>query len=202
MKNGETEKYSFTTAFIETLKELKSLFEDNKVNFAILGGLAAGAWGKSRATDDIDLVVQISREKFDAMTSALKKNKYNIRVSGPANPPDLFEITTKKNDMPIRVDIMLANIPYQEEALKRKVWLKIFDIELPFVSAEDLVIHKLISKRPVDIYDIENIFKFNFKNLDLDYMKKWAREWNVEDLLDEFIRKYSSKSPESPDKLT
>lgn len=191
MKNGETGKDSFTIFFIETLKELKSLFDNNRVNYAILGGLAAGAWGRSRATDDIDFVLQISGDKLDALIHALKKNNYSIRFVGQTNPPDLFEITRKKNDMKIRIDIMLSNISYQEEALKRKIYLKVFDIELPFISAEDLVIHKLILKRPVDIQDIENVFELNFKNLDLDYIRKWAKEWGVEELLDELIKKYS-----------
>lgn len=195
MKDGEKERDSFTSFFIETLKELKSLFEKSKINYAILGGLAVGAWGRSRATDDIDLVLESSRKKLDTLIKALKKTKYKIRFVGSTNPPDLLEITKEKNDMRIRIDIMLSNIPYQEEALKRKILLKVFDIELPFISAEDLIIHKLISHRPIDIQDIENIFEINFKALDLEYIRKWAKEWGLEDRLNRLIKKYSGKAP-------
>lgn len=139
--------------------------------------MAAGAWGRSRATDDIYLVIHVSLKDLESLVQIFKTNGYIIRILGAQNSPDLIELIKKKGDITIRVDIMLANIDYQKKALKRKVWLKIFDTEIPVISPEDLVIHKLISNRPIDIQDVENIFRFNFKNLDLKYLKKWAKNW-------------------------
>lgn len=139
MKNGETGRNSFTHFFIEILKELKSILEEKKIDFAILGGLAAGAWGRSRATDDIDLVIHVSLEDLESLVQKFKTNGYIIRILGAQNPPDLIELIKKKGDITIRVDIMLANIDYQKKALKRKVWLKIFDTEIPVISPEDLL---------------------------------------------------------------
>lgn len=139
MKNGETGRNSFTHFFIEILKELKSILEEKKIDFAILGGLAAGAWGRSRATDDIDLVIHVSLEDLESLVQIFKTNGYIIRILGAQNPPDLIELIKKKGDITIRVDIMLANIDHQKKALKRKVWLKIFDTEIPVISPEDLL---------------------------------------------------------------
>ncbi len=83
--------------------------------------------------------------------------------------------------MTVRVDIMLALIPYQLEALKRRVYLKIFNIKMPVLTPEDLIIHKLISNRSIDVQDVEHIFKYNIKHLDLNYLLKWAKNWGIKE---------------------
>ncbi|HEY4715963.1 MAG TPA: nucleotidyltransferase [bacterium] len=192
MKDGEKITDDFTLFFIESLKHLKSIFEKRNIDYAILGGLAAGAWGRSRATDDIDLVVFISEKDLEEIVRNLKDNGFEIRFLGPSKPPDLIQVTKKRRGIIIRIDLMLAHIPYQEETLKRKVWLKIFNIEVPVISPEDLIVHKLIANRPIDIQDVENVFQYNFKNLNLTYLKKWAKEWDIEPRLNAFIKKYSN----------
>lgn len=193
-KKKKSVKDNFTNFFIDTIKELRTIFKKHNIEYAILGGLAAGAWGRARATDDIDLVIHVSGDKLDNLMNIFKKYKYQVRIMGYDNLPDLIELRKKRGDLEIRVDIMLAKIPYQEKVMERKVMLKIFDTEIPFISPEDLIIHKLIANRPIDIQDVENIFRFNYKNLDIEYLKKWAKEWEIEESLNKMIEKFSKNS--------
>ena len=58
--------------FTEVLTEFAEFFEREKIPWAIAGGLAVGAWGYQRYTDDIDFVVSGSeRERVVAFAESL-----------------------------------------------------------------------------------------------------------------------------------
>ena len=47
-------------------------------------------------------------------------------------------------------------------------------------TPEDLVILKMIARRRIDYADIEGVLKYNWENLDLEYMKKWFQFWELQ----------------------
>jgi hypothetical protein len=58
--------------FTEVLTTFAEFFEREKIRWAIAGGLAVGAWGYQRYTDDIDLVASGSeRERVVAFAESL-----------------------------------------------------------------------------------------------------------------------------------
>ncbi len=159
MRNGESRADSYTSFFIKTLKELDTFFNAKGIEYAILGGLAAGAWGISRATYDIDIVLSVSKEEYSEMIRELGKRGFKTKVTNPEKSEEIIQLFKVARHMTVRVDIMLALIPYQLEALKRRVYLKVFNIRMPVLTPEDMIIHKLISNRPIDVQDVEHIFK-------------------------------------------
>lgn len=57
------------------------------------------------------------------------------------------------------VDFVLATIPFEIEAISRAVRTKIGNVEARVCTAQDLIIHKIVSERPRDHEDVVGVLK-------------------------------------------
>jgi predicted nucleotidyltransferase len=77
----------------------------------------------------------------------------------------------------IRIDFIFSFSAYEREALKRARQITISGVKVKYISAEDLIIHKLIAGRPRDIEDVKNVMLKN-RRLDLKYIRKWLKSFD------------------------
>ncbi|HHY96115.1 MAG TPA: hypothetical protein GX513_14075, partial [Firmicutes bacterium] len=75
-----------------------------------------------------------------------------------------------------RVDLVLAGLPYEEEAIRRAQTVIVGRREVKVCAPEDLVIHKVISERPQDREDVREIIRLRGRALDRAYMDPIVRE--------------------------
>jgi hypothetical protein len=87
-------------------------------------------------------------------------------------------------DEPVVVDLLFATTPFEIEALGRRRPLRVLGVELPVASPEDLVVFKLIAGRPQDLADADALYRLHGDELDLDRVRRWCRDFGVEDRLD------------------
>lgn len=78
----------------------------------------------------------------------------------------------------IGIDVFLAESPFQEQLLARRRRVQIDLLAVWFVTAEDLILLKLLSHRPRDIADVGDIL-FTQGELDEAYLRNWARQLGV-----------------------
>lgn len=161
-------KNDFEQFLLTSLK----LMEDSSIDYMIIGGIAAGIWGKPRFTQDIDVAIKLEKEKIPNL---LKKAQiYGFRFEK--------EVEKKLKSTGIArlkfgfksLDIISALVGFEKNALKRKKEIKLFNHEAYIASPEDLILYKLISSRNIDMADIENIVDAQNKKLDKKYLKKWG----------------------------
>lgn len=76
----------------------------------------------------------------------------------------------------IDVDIALGALPFEEDAVRRKVSKRIGRLTLPLPAPEDLVIMKAVAHGPRDLADIEGILAAS-RNLDLRHIRHWVRQF-------------------------
>ena len=176
--------YSFSENLLGALKKLKLLLEKQKTPYMLIGGIAVALWGEPRATQDIDVVVLISKDRvFDFLKEAKKYGfSYQEREIRHLLKANLLRLIWQK-DFFLMVDLIIPDTEYQKIALKRRKRKKIRGEYFWFVSAEDLILHKLIAERAIDIRDAQTVFRRGKEYLDLTYLSKWAKEWKVEDKL-------------------
>ena len=48
-----------------------------------------------------------------------------------------------------------------------------------FASCEDVIIHKMLAARAIDLEDVENILIKNKNSIDLEYIRQWLSEFNT-----------------------
>lgn len=154
---------------------LAEALETAGLPFAIGGAMAYGFWGVPRGTLDVDLNVFVPAERVDEVLAAL--DSAGCRVD--AN--EARRSATERGDLrawlgPVRVDVFLDSIPIHHTARERTVQVELAGHKLPILSAEDLLVFKLLFDRPKDRLDAERILASRMEELDLDYVRS-----NLED---------------------
>lgn len=87
------------------------------------------------------------------------------------------------------VDVTLAGLPFEEEALRRSVTAEVEGLSLRLAAPADLVIMKAVARRPQDITDIEGLLD-QHPDLDLNRVKDQLREFSAvlgPEVLDDFL---------------
>lgn len=171
------------------LLKVISILDKLGIKYFVTGGCAVSVWGHMRSTADIDIVVKLVEAKIGPLLQALKEiskagyvdgdvARYAIIHKGEFNFID--PETGFKVDFWIAKDDKRLEIEYKRRKAKRFDGKKVY-----FISAEDLILNKLIWHKETGssrhLEDAESIFR-NSK-VDLKYIKKWAKYYGVLEIL-------------------
>jgi hypothetical protein len=168
------------------LKLVIEALESAGVEYLIGGALAEWAWGEPRATQDLDLVVDIPFEAVTKLSNELKVREMLV-------PPEIIleALSEDRADIPINAIHMYSGLkadlyPIRPgDKLRREAFQRRLEVDFGppignvFVhSPEDLIIYKLlyfsISQQPKHIRDITAILRAKKGQLDLGHIKKWT----------------------------
>ncbi|MBI3584530.1 MAG: hypothetical protein HY096_11380 [Nitrospinae bacterium] len=143
----------------EDYKEILQILLNNKAKFLIVGAYAMGAYGYPRATGDLDIWVEASPENSKKLCKSLSEfgsPMNNITENTFTEKGIIFQIGVA----PRRIDIIthIDGVSF-EEAYKTKESIEIEDIQVPFLSKENLIKNKESTGREKD-------------RLDADYLKR------------------------------
>jgi len=166
------------------------------VEYLVGGAVAAWAWGEPRATQNIDLVVDIPIEVIGKLSKELE-------ARGMLIPPEIIldHILEERADIPIRpihmhsgfkADLypMRPGDELRQNAFARR---QLVDFGPPFGevyihSAEDLIVYKLIyfslSQQSKHTRDIAAILRAKGDRLDRAYIQEWADRLGLRAILD------------------
>jgi hypothetical protein len=145
-------------------RELIVAFDDAEVEFLLVGGVAAQAWGAVRPTNDLDLCVRWTPENLDRVGAALSALDAGMRIEGMDEPfpvphrdgrfisqMELSTWRTRAGD----VDI-LRNLPAPDayvdfdQLVRRATTTTIDGRRVRVASLEDLIVSKETVDRPTD----------------------------------------------------
>ncbi len=171
----------FLKLILETLKA-------SKVDYMIGGAIAEWAWGEPRATQDLDVVINLPIKSIGKFSKELEKRDMLV-------PADIIldAIAEDRADIPLNAIHMHSGLKadlylmrdgdmLRQSAFKRRVLVDYGSpIRKVFVHApEDLIIYKLmylgLSGQPKHARDIVAILKANKGNLDLKYIEEWVAQ--------------------------
>lgn len=154
----------------------------------VVGSNASSLWGAPRATHDLDLVIDPTEEQLDGLVASLGPGWYADASAARAalRQRSMFNVidtaTGWKADLIIRKDR-----PFSREEFARRKLRNLLGRELPVASAEDVMLTKLEWARRSgserQLSDVREIVAMQGHRLDLDYLRRWARELRLaEDL--------------------
>lgn len=155
------------------LERITDVLRSHQVlDFAFTGGVAVGVWAAPRQTKDVDLCGSLPLEEVDRLLAL----RDGIR-SGAEQLPDIVRFRVQDWD----VDLFVSKDAYDRECLKRAIAAEIDGVAVRVVTAEDLLIHKMIKLRHdrkrllQDLADIRAVVDARAEGLDWAYIRRWAR---------------------------
>ena len=170
-------------------------FEKLGILYCIGGSVASSAYGIPRSTMDVDMVSDLKPTSVRPLVRILEQYYYideNMIL-------DAIERRSSFNiihlETMLKIDIFVAkNTPYHIETFKRRRKDTLDEeqktAEFYLVSPEDIILNKLawfrlgggVSDRQWN--DVLGVLKVQKDSLDYNYLKYWASELKIEDLLE------------------
>ena len=144
--------------------------KQQNIPYMVIGGMANAVWGEPRATLDIDITIWVEDAKIQNLIQSLM----SVFKLLPENPLEFISktrvlpITTQTNT---RIDLLFGILPFEASAISRAIEKNIQGTPVRFCTAEDLILHKIISDREKDLLDAENIIARNHYGILFGYTR-------------------------------
>lgn len=179
----------------QAIEKLASVFNQLAIPYRIVGSVASSAQGMVRATLDINMVVAVETKHILLLASGLGDDYYldEEMMREAIERGSSFNLVHK--DTFIKVDIfILGKRPYDVASFERERLEKLDNLTLSFKTPEDVILGKLEWFVQTDKTsdrqwrDIVGLIKVQGNGLDVDYMRRWATELGVLELLEQSLR--------------
>ena len=180
---------------IEALQIVADCLTSLGIEFYIGGSIASTFYGQPRATIDVDIVADVGSHQVQRLEQMLSAEFY-------ADASMMHDAIVRKASfnlihMPTsyKIDVFIPKKrPFDNSVISRTIHAIAFEDDnrkYNFASAEDTILSKLewyreggeTSQR--QLRDVIGVMKVQYKKLDLKYMRKWASELNVSELLEQ-----------------
>jgi len=179
-----------------------NVLEKMGVRYAVGGSLASSLHGVMRSTLDVDIVADLRVEHIQPLVAALSPDFY----ADDEMMRDAIEYHSSFNlihyETSFKVDVFIPKPrQFDQMQLQRRttaIITKDPEQSLYVTSPEDVILSKLewyrmggeMSDR--QWRDILGVLKMKSGNLDLDYLRHWAEELKVSDLLERALTEASA----------
>ena len=145
-----------------------------RINYAVIGGMATGIRSQPRYTKDLDFLLQIPQLQLPGLLDDLAARSF---ICDPITTIREWtqEHMTTLSFRGLRVDWLKPVIPLYQHVLDRateETWL---GHPIRVATAEGLILIKMLAYRAQDVVDIENLVAAHRDTLDMGWIKsEWA----------------------------
>ena len=181
------------------LKLIIEALEAAGVEYLIGGAIAEWAWGEPRATQDLDLVINLPMEAVSKLSKELEKRDMLV-------PAEIIldTILEDRADIPINAIHIYSGLkadlyPVRDgDELRRSVFQRRQRVDygppighVYIHSPEDLILYKLIyfgiSRQPKHSRDISAILRAKKNQLDYEYLEGWIARLGLSSQWEEIL---------------
>jgi len=155
--------------FRKLLKKIANELNTHNIPYMVIGGQAVLLYGEPRLTN-------IGIDGLKEVNSIIQKLNLKALVNEDFVQKTMVLLAIDEKTG-IRVDFIFSFSLYEKQAIKRAADIKFGSTVVKFASLEDVIIHKIIAGRAIDIEDVRSII---LKNPDYDtkYIKSWLQEFD------------------------
>ena len=163
---------------------LADLLDAERAVYMVVGALAVAAWGRARATADIDVTLGGDAEHLETLAARAESVGLTVDREWLEWQPLLRDSHRRLTGHGGIVDLMRPRDDHEDGALARRRYLSVGDRRLPFAAPDDLIVMKLKAGRPHDFEDALSVLIAQRETIDERYMVDWARRLGIADELD------------------
>lgn len=145
-----------------------------RVPYALIGAWALTAWGRTRATADVDFLVLVDAEKLSRLGDALVRAGITRDESWMKWNPLLRGSQLRLQFEGTTIDLLRPRDAHDHEIFKRRRRRRMDGRYYWLVSPEDFILQKLKVGRPRDFEDALSVLERSGKKLNRRYLQRWA----------------------------
>jgi hypothetical protein len=156
----------------ELLADLAAALDGLEVDWYLFGAQAAIVHGAARLTADVDVTVLLPASRsIDMLIEAAQRCGFGVRFDDPRflASTRVIALTHVRTAMPL--DIVLGGPGLEELFTARATRRNVEGTDVPVVSAEDLVVMKVLAGRPKDIEDVAAVLTAQHASFDAGYTR-------------------------------
>ena len=159
----------------QTLADAVAFFEGRGVPFALIGGLAVSFRGQPRATADVDVVLDADVETALRIAAELLESPFEPLFPGVEEVVERsFILPLRHRTTRLKVDASLGLSGFEQAAIARAEYLDLPGLRAPVVTAEDLLLMKILAGRPQDEQDASGLVAVRRSDFDWEYCRRVA----------------------------
>jgi hypothetical protein len=137
---------------IDRLERVFKSFQQHDVDYLVIGGVAAIAYGVPRNTFDLDILIRVTPENAKRLLDALLEAGLGTAALATAESVLRHEITVFKDYVRIDVQTRTPGLDFEAAWGRREVM--VFEgIRFNVVSRDDLIASEKASGRGIDLED-------------------------------------------------
>ena len=170
------------------LFQVLEALEQTGLAYAITGSWASTSYGLPRTTHDLDVVVAVTSEGAARLAAAFAPPIYAdaVWMAQAAAEGAGFNIIDPASGL--KVDLWpLTDDAYAREQFGRRRQQTLFGRAVWMLAPEDVILSKLLwyrqSESDTQLRDCASVWKLQKDTLDLDYLRRWAAQLGLADLL-------------------
>lgn len=183
---------------VEVTLKVTGVFEKLSVPYLIGGSLASTLYGMIRTTQDSDIVAEMRLEHLQPFVSSLQGEFYidEEMIADSIEHNSSFNIIHRETMFKVDVFIPSPRPFLRSQLARAQKQTFTFETEMSakFASPEDTILSKLewyrmggeVSDR--QWRDILGVLKTRAGELELDYLRQWAGQLKVNDLLERALK--------------
>ena len=171
----------------EVLEDLRNALERTGIPYMVTGSFVSSVHGVPRATQDIDVIVEPTRDQLLALMRILAEPVYDSDTEDALNAlrhRSMFSVIDRRGIWKIDF-IVRKERPFSKREFGRRRKIDILGLSLDAATPEDLLLAKLewakLGESERQIRDAAGIIEIQGATLDVDYVKKWAAALDIED---------------------
>jgi len=163
------------------------------IPYMLSGSVSSSFHGHPRATKDVDIVIAPTEEQILNFANMLGEHYYvnldAVRYAFAHN--SMFNVID--NESGWKADFIIRkDRPFSHREFERKCTAKIKKLDVWVTSREDTILNKLEwaknSHSEQQFRDALGVAVIQWHSLDIDYLRKWAKDLRVESSLEQLLQ--------------
>jgi len=167
---------------LELLRVIVAALERADVPFMLTGSMAAAAHGAGRATMDIDVVIEATADRLQALVDHLTSHGLYVSVASAREAlaqESTFNVIDTLTGW--KVDLIIRKSrPFSESEFARRITIDFEGLQLWVTTLEDLVVAKLewakLGESARQLEDVVSLLRAAGDAIDLEYVNRWVKE--------------------------
>jgi len=176
-----------TDDLVSALRAIVDRLTELEIPYMIVGSVAALAHGRSRATQDFDLVIDVDATRLRALVASLPERRFYVSEEAAL---DALQRQTMFNVIDLESGWKIDLVPRKRRAFSsvefsRRQALELLGLRVFVASLEDTVIAKLEWSRQGggssrQLEDVRELLSLAGDRLDAAYVQHWIAELGLE----------------------